>query len=882
MEGNMATQYYIWGDYGKAWVNNVTKTGDQTAPAITALADGSGYFTTWDTSSSSPIDVGGHLFDSDGASVTSESPVNSTTTNNQFDSSLATLANGNIVVTYTDTSTDAGGNIRARLLTSSGEPIGPDFTVTASGKPDSESDVAALADGGFVVTWTNDFGGGDKDIWAQIYNSDGTPRGAVKGVDIDGLVDTNSSQVVGLADGGFVVVWQQEPIGGGDTKAYYRMYNADGTPEGAKQPIDTLGAINEDVQVVALPNGGFAVAYVEDSWADWGSDGRDISLRTYDATGFSSGYQLINSPALGSTAAGDQIKPSLAVMSNGYIVVSWNDDGAQYLQMCDAFGNPVGQAEYLNSSVRDAEVVALGDGKVALTWASSQTDGSGDSMITEVHGVFRQTIGDAGDEVLAGDSLRDSMFGNGGNDTLWGGGGDDTLGSGPGNERLDGGSGIDMVSYWGLTKAGVKVDLAIAGAQKTGGGGTDTLISIENLYGGDFNDTLKGNAQANELYGNRGSDIIEGRGGNDILDGGDDSDWASYASAKVGVKVSLSLQGQAQNTVGAGTDTLKNFEGLIGSAYNDTLTGDADGNQLSGGAGADVLKGLIGDDFLDGGAGSDKLFGDVGSDWASYASATGAVKVSLALGGAQNTLGAGFDTLSSIENLNGSKFNDTLTGNGSGNYLKGGAGTDTLNGAGGADTLDGGAGKDVLNGGAGADWASYESAGSAVKASLAITAFQNTGGAGFDKFSSMENLIGSRFNDHLTGSAGGNRLSGGAGDDTLIGGGGADILTGGDGKDTFVYKSLSDSTLSFADLITDLDSGDRIDLSAIDADTGSAGNQAFHLDGSIGGAGDIGVSYDMVTNRTTITLYVNNDMVADASIQLTGNYSALTEAHFVV
>ena len=154
----MATQSYLWLEYGATLVNNVVKAGSQTTPAITALADGSGYFTTWDTSSSSPIDVGGRLFDSNGSPVTSETPVNSTTSNDQFDSSIATLANGNIVVTYTDTSTDAGGNIRARLLTSSGEPIGSDFTVTVSTKADSESDVAALADGGFVVTWTTVFG----------------------------------------------------------------------------------------------------------------------------------------------------------------------------------------------------------------------------------------------------------------------------------------------------------------------------------------------------------------------------------------------------------------------------------------------------------------------------------------------------------------------------------------------------------------------------------------------------------------------------------------------------------------------------------------------------------------------------------------------------
>ncbi len=89
----MATVTYHWSEYGSNLVNNVVKTGSQTGPAITALADGSGYFTTWDTSSVSPIDVGGRLFDSTSAPVTSESPVNSTTLNDQFDSSIDCFQN---------------------------------------------------------------------------------------------------------------------------------------------------------------------------------------------------------------------------------------------------------------------------------------------------------------------------------------------------------------------------------------------------------------------------------------------------------------------------------------------------------------------------------------------------------------------------------------------------------------------------------------------------------------------------------------------------------------------------------------------------------------------------------------------------------------------
>ena len=77
--------------------------------------------------------------------------------------------------------------------------------------------------------------------------------------------------------------------------------------------------------------------------------------------------------------------------------------------------------------------------------------------------------------------------------------------------------------------------------------------------------------------------------------------------------------------------------------------------------------------------------------------------VSLAIGTAQNTIGAGTDTLTNFENLTGSTCNDTLTGNTGANTLSGLAGNDTLNGGAGNDTLSGGAGNDTLNGGAGND-----------------------------------------------------------------------------------------------------------------------------------------------------------------------------------
>ena len=111
---------------------------------------------------------------------------------------------------------------------------------------------------------------------------------------------------------------------------------------------------------------------------------------------------------------------------------------------------------------------------------------------------------------------------------------------------------------------------------------------------------------------------------------------------------------------------------------------------LIGGAGNNTLIGGVGNDTLIGGAGNDTLDGGAGSDTASYADATAGVTVSLAMTTAQNTVGAGTDTLTNIENLTGSNLNDTLTGNAGANILNGGTGNDTLNGGAGNDTLIGG------------------------------------------------------------------------------------------------------------------------------------------------------------------------------------------------
>jgi len=397
--------------------------------------------------------------------------------------------------------------------------------------------------------------------------------------------------------------------------------------------------------------------------------------------------------------------------------------------------------------------------------------------------------GGAGDDILSGGDGADRLFGGRGNDTLSGEGGNDWLEGGAGNDTLAGGSGSDTASYL-LAAAGVEASTSGTTSGRDGDGGTDSGSGIENLYGSAFADTLTGDGQANVLSGGAGDDTLLGLGGNDMLLGGLGSDTASYASDAAGVNASLAA-GTATDGFG-NSDSLSGVENLTGSAYADTLTGDAAANILSGAGGDDTLSGGSGDDILEGGDGNDTLYGEAGSDTASYAHAAAGVTVSLGTTGAQNTVGAGNDSLSGIENLAGSAFGDTLTGDDADNYLYGGAGNDVLQGMGGDDLLEGGAGNDLLSGGLGSDTASYAHDTGGMNASLAAgTATDGFGTS--DGLSGIENLLGSEYADTLTGDAAGNILYGGGGNDTMSGGGGSDIYAGGYGDDLYDYTGATGS-----------------------------------------------------------------------------------------
>jgi Ca2+-binding RTX toxin-like protein len=246
---------------------------------------------------------------------------------------------------------------------------------------------------------------------------------------------------------------------------------------------------------------------------------------------------------------------------------------------------------------------------------------------------------------------------------------------------------------------------------------------------------------------------------------------------------------------------------FTGSDGNDVLVGTDDNDNLYGLDGADFLKGLFGDDYIDGGAGSDR------ATYYLTNPAFGGVTVSLMISGPQDTGAQGWDTLVNIENLSGTPFSDTLTGDDTANWLWGSPATlgngsisalnnDFLYGMGGNDLLVVGIGNHTIDGGADNDTLRFTENGSPegpVIINLQLQGQAQDTGQGTWIITNIENLSGGLANDSLGGNSAANVLAGDGGNDSLNGRGGDDILYG-DGRIATNADNIITTTADVAEL----------------------------------------------------------------------------------
>lgn len=452
-------------------------------------------------------------------------------------------------------------------------------------------------------------------------------------------------------------------------------------------------------------------------------------------------------------------------------------------------------------------------------------DATGDVLIS----IENVTGTDFDDYITAqGVSYNTVLEGGKGKDTLVGGSGNDLLFGDADADKLIGNGGEDGTSYifsWGA----VNIDMQRA-VQFGGDAQGDVLISIEDVQGSINNDTIRGNASNNVIDGSNGDDVLDGRGGQDkvfggfgndliyggrdgdTLDGGPGRNTLSYANT-FAVTVDL---GHTQDTAGnfianAAPDNIvmssanpyglgrgySTFTTLIGSAFADSLTGDIAGNLIRGGDGSDFINGDYGDDILIGGNGADTIVGGQGTDWVYYNDSSVGVTVNLTGTGqggtAQgDTFFAPGSTTDTVENILGSFYADTLTGNALNNLID-----PNISGvAGRTETVDGAAGSGDILAVNYSTW--YADVGSGVSGGFtSATGGQMTrttnGGGQLDtvNFNNTERLffVGTYKADTIHGgdSAAGDRLYTGSGDDTIFAGLGADDVQAGYGVDTVSY-----------------------------------------------------------------------------------------------
>ncbi|WP_404712183.1 hypothetical protein [Sphingomonas sp. MMS24-J13] len=475
-------------------------------------------------------------------------------------------------------------------------------------------------------------------------------------------------------------------------------------------------------------------------------------------------------------------------------------------------------------------------------------------------------LGGSGSDFLAGQDGADWLDGGPGNDDLHGGNGDDVLIGGLGDDHVQGDAGRDYLS---------------------GGEGNDLLL------GGAGNDVLVGGSGHDYLYGEGGDDILivdpDGGGESDSLDGGDGVDTASFERFTSGVYVDLSGQTNTNGvTVRAAGDALQSGWSIVSPDGRYTFVYQTDGNL--------VLYGPSGvmwaNNVYNYGAGRAVLQGDGNlvvynsanaAVWASNTVGSGASFLSLdnngllaiktddatiiwSVGGGGTTNATTSyvygDTWTSIENITGSNFNDTLIGPNGSTTLKGLAGDDILTGGNGNDILEGGAGADQLNGAGGINTASYVGSAEDVYVNLASgTAIG--GDATGDTYANIQNVTGSAYGDELGGNSGNNVIQAGAGDDWIDGNDGADVNNGGDGFDTLDFSQSGMAGVSInlaygtATLARTNSSQVTQTIAGIEQFIGTAGNDAFSSSGtSLNVTFDGGAGTDYMYGGTGSDTYV--------------------------
>lgn len=593
-------------------------TGLQETPHIIGLSNGN-FLVAWEDSGSgaspSPgIDMVGKIFDAEGNVVRDAYQLNSIFFNdNEADFDMAATNDGGFIIAYVDasrTDTDQTSIVWQRM-DAAGTVVDADIVKieNAAGVSLSNPQVAIdLTDNSFVLTYSDDTRG-NADINAVVVDSQGVQSREINGATNAPAAERDGDVAV-LANGDFVSVY--ETNGARGTRVDVRVFREDGYG-GEYEVAAEIGGSMVDPQVAALANGNFVV-----TWNTPEVQNGDIGYRVMDSSG-----RAVGLPMKVAISTDRENEPEVVALPDGGFAIVWDNDTDNTIEArrFGADGTPDGDVFTVSDTGGSSPNIGVtGDGRILFTWQDANNEISAaiwdprddtietadyqkglnnfvDADVFTAKPGATRIVGSDEDEKLIGSVESDMLIGADGDDTLEGRGGNDTLTGGNGKDFLIGGGGSDLIF------GGADNDRLV------GNNGNDTLL------GEDGKDDLRGGGGADMLAGSDGKDRLSGDGGNDSLIGGDGADTAAGGSGADSIRGD---DGADKLSGGAGKDVVKGGNGddlVKGDAGNDRLFGDNGNDTVKGGAGKDVVKGGAGNDFLFGGAQNDQLFGGGGRDF---------------------------------------------------------------------------------------------------------------------------------------------------------------------------------------------------------------------------------------------------------------------------
>lgn len=347
-------------------------------PSVMQLTDG-GYVIVWQGTGVSDTDIFARKFDASGNAVGGQTQVNTEATGTQTWSNVTALGDGSYAVTWLN-KTD--GTVRAQVFGADGQAAGDEITAGADFQENGSQSpgITLLSDGRFVIVWPVLDDDGGFATRAQLFDADGSAFGGPFLLNTQSSLWQLNAKVSALPGGGFVVTWMTF-FEDESQLMYSQLFDGDGNRTGVETQVTTTDVTHASHAVNALAGGGYVI-----TWLSGDGSSTGVYSQVFDATGVKVGSET----RVNTTVNGEQRQQTVTALEGGGFAVSWTSPSANgtgiFVQIMDAQGHKIDGETLVTVGGRGAEtnlrISVLKNGDILISWTAF--DGSGPGVFAKL------------------------------------------------------------------------------------------------------------------------------------------------------------------------------------------------------------------------------------------------------------------------------------------------------------------------------------------------------------------------------------------------------------------------------------------------------------------------------------------------------------------